>query len=215
MRRRTLIVLAGIVLMPAWVDVAMPSTSGEYLAVMKASPDPERGARYFASCAHCHGAKGGGSTDGRIPRIGGQHFRVIVRQLVAYRHGERSDVLMENSADRNRIADAQAIADVAGYISQLDDPTPPGIGTGDLVAHGGSIYFRLCETCHGTSGQGDASQGIPRIAGQHYEYLRRQMSDAGNGRRRNFPLSHVRLLAQLDHDDIAGVADYLSRIAPH
>jgi len=62
-------------------------------------------------------------------------------------------------------------------------------------------------------GRAIRSHGIPRLSGQHYEYLRRQMYDAVDGRRPGFPPSHVRLLAQLEHDDIAGVADYLSRVA--
>jgi cytochrome c553 len=191
----------------------MSATSQEYLEAVKAKPDLDRGAHYFATCANCHGGRGGGSVDGKIPRIGGQYFRVIVRQLVAFRHGQRWDILMENFADRHRIPDAQAIADVAGYVSQLDDPAPAGLGSGELVAHGASVYVRRCETCHGASGQGDPDRVIPRIGGQHYEYLRRQMYDAVDGRRPGFPPSHVRLLAQLDHDDIAGVADYLSRVA--
>jgi hypothetical protein len=38
--------------------------------------------------------------------------------------------------------------------------------------------------------------------------------DAVDGRHPSFPAAHVRLLARLQHDDITGVADYLSRIAP-
>jgi len=95
----------------------MSATSQEYLEAVKAKPDLDRGAHYFATCANCHGGRGGGSVDGKIPRIGGQYFRVIVRQLVAFRHGQRWDILMENFADRHRIPDAQAIADVAGYVS--------------------------------------------------------------------------------------------------
>jgi len=75
------------------------------------------------------------------------------------------------------------------------------------------VYVRRCETCHGASGQGDPDRVIPRIGGQHYEYLRRQMYDAVDGRRPGFPPSHSRLLAHLAPDDIAGVADYLSRVA--
>jgi hypothetical protein len=62
--------------------------------------------------------------------------------------------------------------------------------------------------------QGDSAHVVPKIGGQHFEYLRRQIYDAVDGRRPGFPASHVRLLARLDHDDIVGVADYLSRIAP-
>ena len=213
MRLRSFVILAAVVLAPSFVAFAMPSTLHEYLEAVNAVPDLDRGAHYFTICANCHGARGGGSINGKDPRIGGQYFRVIVRQLVAYRHGQRWDMLMENFADRHRIPDAQAIADVAAYINRLEDPTPPGTGSGDWVAYGASIYFRRCEACHGTSGQGDPDRVIPRIGGQHYEYLRRQMYDAVDGRRPGFPPTHVRLLARLEHDDIAGVADYLSRIA--
>jgi cytochrome c553 len=192
----------------------MPTAYQEFLETLQAKPDRDRGAQYFATCAACHGVRGGGTSNGEFPRIGGQYYRVLVRQLVAFRHGQRWDFRMESFADRHRLADAQAIADVAAYVSQLDDPSPPGVGSGDLVAHGASIYFRLCESCHGTSGQGDSVHVIPWIGGQHFEYLRRQIYDAVDGRRPGFPASHVRLLARLDHDDIVGVADYLSRIVP-
>jgi cytochrome c553 len=59
----------------------------------------------------------------------------------------------------------------------------------------------------------DENTMIPRIAGQHYEYLMRQIDDAVEGRRPNFSASHVRLLARLERDDIVGLADYLSRLS--
>lgn len=214
MRLRTHLMLAGIVLLPAIGALAMSSANQEFLEASQAKPDLERGAHYFSTCANCHGPRGGGKVDGKVPRIGGQHFRVIVRQLVAFRNGQRWDILMENFADRHRLPDAQALADVAGYISQLEDPSPAGMGSGELVPRGARVYFRLCESCHGSSGQGDPEHTVPKIAGQHYEYLRRQIYDAVDGRRPGFPASHVRLLARLEHDDIAGVADYLSRITP-
>jgi cytochrome c553 len=139
---------------------------------------------------------------------------VLVNQLVYFRHGERWDIRMEHFADQHHLTDVQAIADVAAYASHLDPAPLPGRGTGELVQRGGRVYFRLCETCHGRSGLGDAEHAVPQIAGQHYEYLRRQIYDAVDGRHPSFPAAHVRLLARLQRDDITGVADYLSRIAP-
>jgi cytochrome c553 len=212
MRLRTLSIFATAVLAPSLLAFAMPAAYQEFLEVVQARPDTERGAHYFETCANCHGIKGGGKVDGLVPRIAGQYFRVVARQLVAFRHDLRWDILMENFADRHHLPDAQAVADVAAYVSQLDDPTPSGVGSGEWVEHGARVYFRLCESCHGTLGQGDPEREVPRIGGQHYEYLRRQIYDAVDGRRPSFPADHVRLLARLDHDDIAGVADYLSRI---
>lgn len=210
---RRLFLLSGFALAAVSLGAfGMSVPSQEYLEVMQAKADPERGAQYFKTCAGCHGVNGGGTTNGEFPRIGGQYFPVLARQLVAFRNGLRWDFRMENFADRHRLPDAQAIADVAYYASQLEDPTAPGTGSGELAAHGARVYARLCESCHGKSGEGDVDHLVPKIAGQHYEYLRRQMYDAVDGRRPGFPEVHVKLLARLEHDDIAGVADFLSRI---
>jgi cytochrome c553 len=220
MRLRGPITLTVLMLAPFAAALAMSEAGQELAEVLQARPDLDRGAQYFTVCAGCHGVNGGGKINaegklnGVVPRIGGQHFSVLARQLVAYRHGQRWDIMMENFADSHRLPDAQAIADVVAYVSSLDDPSPAGVGTGEWVEHGAKIYARLCESCHGTSGEGDAAHQVPRIAGQHYEYLRRQVYDAVDGRRPGFPPSHVRLFAKLEHNDIAGVADYLSRIAP-
>jgi cytochrome c553 len=202
-------------LFPAPAAFTMPAAQQEYLEVMQKRPDSERGAQYFVTCAGCHGPKGGGTVNGEFPRIGGQYFPVLARQLVAFRHGLRWDFRMENFADRHRLQDAQAIADVATYVSQLEDLAPVGIGSGEFTVHGANVYFRLCESCHGASGQGDPGHVVPRIGGQHYEYLRRQIHDAVEGRRPGFPAFHVKLFARLEYDDIAGVADYLARISTH
>ena len=214
MRLRRLALLAGLSLLPATVVFAMPAAEQEYQQVMHVRPDSDRGAQYFLTCAGCHGPKGGGAANGEFPRIAGQYFPVLARQLVAYRHGLRWDFRMENFADGHHLQDAQAIADVAAYISQLEDSAPAGIGTGEFMSHGANVYFRLCESCHGASGQGDPEHLVPRIGGQHYEYLRRQIHDAVEGRRPGFPAFHVKLFARLEYADIDGVADYLARITP-
>jgi cytochrome c553 len=141
---------------------------------------------------------------------------VLVKQLVDFQHGRRWDFRMEHFADRHHLPDAQAVADVAAYVTQLEDPASPGVevGPGQLVEDGAGLYARLCASCHGPSGQGDAKHEVPQIAGQHYEYLRRQIYNAVDGRRPNFPAAHIRLFARLEHDDIVGVADYLSRLDP-
>jgi len=212
MRPHVLLVSSALLLLST-AAVSVPTAYQEFLDTIRAKPNLDRGAQYFATCSGCHGAQGEGKANGQVPRIAGQHFRVVARQLVSFRHGERWDMFMENFADKHRLPDAQAIADVAAYVSSLETTLGAGTGSGELVTHGASVYFRLCESCHGPSGQGDPNYTVPRIGGQHYEYLMRQIHDAVDGRRPGFPASHVRLLARLDHDDIVGVADYLSRIA--
>jgi cytochrome c553 len=42
---------------------------------------------------------------------------------------------------------------------------------------------RLCAHCHGPQGEGDATKGTPRIAGQPQAYLERQLAAYADGRR--------------------------------
>jgi len=198
-------------LVPAAVR-AVSSAQQELAAVRLARPNLDRGAELFRSCAGCHGEAGSGTRDGAVPRIAGQHATVVAQQLIDYRYARRWDPRMEYVAERHHLGDAQAIADVAAYVSRLDRDLPRGQGDGRSLQHGAQSYAQLCRSCHGSSGEGDAGRTIPRIAAQHYEYLRRQIYDAVEGRRPNFSPAHVRLLARLEHDDIQAIADYLSRL---
>jgi cytochrome c553 len=191
-----------------------PDAAQESSDALQSRPNLDNGATLFQACAACHGASGGGTPDGEIPRIAGQHFSVLVKQLVDYRNDQRWDPRMEHFASQHVLNSAQDIADVAAYGSQVET-TPEasvGLGTGEFLSRGSEVYARSCASCHGKSGDGSARQQIPRVAGQNYAYLFRQIHDAIEGRRPNFSASHIRLLKGLDYAEIVGVADYLARI---
>jgi len=206
-------VASGILLLATCVAAHAVSSAQEELAEVKRSvPNLDKGADYFDSCGACHGPDGGGTRDGQVPRIGGQHASVLWKQLTDYRHDRRWDVRMEHFADRHNLADAQAIADVSAYIHQLVPSGPAGEGNGKALDAGAALYAQRCSRCHQTNAEGDAAHAVPRIAGQHYDYLRRQFYDAVDGRRPNFSAAHIRLLAKLDHEEIEALSDYLSRL---
>jgi cytochrome c553 len=211
MRRAQFRVALCVLLLPA-LAFGFETARQELSAALHSKPDLDRGAGLFRKCAICHGPKGGGTLDGGVPRIARQHTSVLAKQLVDYRHDRRWDIRMEHFADRHHLADAQAIADVTAYIHQLDVEVPPGVGDGELVSHGEDVYRRQCQSCHGASAEGNSAKMVPRLAGQHYEYLMRQIYDAADGRRPNFSPVHVRLLARLERPDITGLADFLSRL---
>jgi cytochrome c553 len=192
-------------------SLAAPTARSDFDKALYAKPDVAHGAELFATCAKCHGPSGNGADDGSIPRIAGQHFRVLVRQLVDYRHELRWDIRMEHYAGRDLLRDSQSIADVAAYVSQLARDAPRNVGDGTLVAHGSRVYSLHCAECHGPVGEGEKLSLVPRIAGQHYAYLLRQIYDGVDGRRPNFSNAHVKILARLDRNDIVGIADFLSR----
>lgn len=188
------------------------STSQQILAQIRhRTPDLGRGAELFNGCAACHGSDGGGTRDGLVPRLAGQHASVLQKQMVDYRYDRRWDPRMQAAVDQHSLS-PESIADVSAYISQLDRDVGIGTGDGRLLGRGAAVYSRSCQSCHGRAAQGDAARAVPRLARQHYEYLRRQIYDAVDGRRPGFPPSHIRLLRRLDRDDIAGIADYLSRL---
>lgn len=212
--KRAQLVLAVLALALPVLAAAFATTRQELQEALRSKPNLDHGAELFRNCAVCHGPQGGGTRDGGVPRIAGQHISVLAKQLVDYRHDRRWDIRMEHFADKHHLNDPQALADVTAYIHQLTVETPPGVGDGELAPHGANVYGRLCQSCHGESAEGNAKRMVPRIAGQHFDYLMRQIYDATDGRRPNFSPVHIRLLATLDRRDIVGVADYLSRLDP-
>ena len=140
----------------------------ELLAAARKVPDPAQGARLFETCSACHGVDGLGASDGTVPAIAGQHGSVLLKQLVDFRHEGRWDERMQHFTDRHHLESPQDLADVAAYAARLPrfGARVNAIGTGDYLQAGASVYFRMCETCHGPLGQGDLVRFRPRLAGQ-------------------------------------------------
>jgi cytochrome c553 len=213
---KTLLLALGVLAVTA---TALPADAASNAAqensdALHTRPNLDRGAELFKTCEVCHGSSGGGTPDGHVPRISGQHFSVLVKQLVDYRNHRRWDPLMEFASDQHLLKSAQDLADVAAYASEIETLPDEGVsvGSGEYLSRGTEIYARSCASCHGKSGDGSGQRQIPRVAGQNYAYLVRQIHDAVAGRRPNFSASHIVLLKGLDYADIMGVADYLARI---
>jgi cytochrome c553 len=197
----------------SWAVSAAPKARQEFAQVLAAKPDATRGEELFGHCVSCHGPDAGGEVAGSTPRIAGQHFRVLARQLVDFRHGKRWDFRMEGIAKSHEILPrVQDIADVAWYVSTLDRDGARGVGDGQNVARGLSLYVAQCASCHGGKGEGDDQRGIPLLAGQHAGYLSRQIYDAVDGRRPPLGDTHRKRFAPLAFEDVLALSDYLSRL---
>lgn len=197
--------------------MAKPATANpraaraELREAMLATPDARRGEDLYAPCGACHGPDGRGVADGSVPAIAGQHYTVITKQLVDFRHGGRWDIRMEHASQMAYLASGQDLADVALYVSTLPRGFTTGHGDGENLAVGAATYFARCERCHGPLGEGESERGIPRLAGQHYGYLYRQFFDAVEERRPSLGAGHQPLMEPLDRAQITGISDYLSR----
>jgi cytochrome c553 len=191
-----------------------PSARTEFNAAAAARPDMVNGEKLFETCRACHNADGSGTSDGNIAAIGGQHYRVVLQQLVDFRHDKRWDVRMEHFTDRHHLKNPQELADIAAYVASLPRPWPPSFGNGNFVSLGGRVYLTKCSSCHGATGQGSDAMKMPRVVGQHFAYTVRQLQDAADGRRPNMTSTHTAMVRGMSFDEIQGVADYLARIKP-
>jgi cytochrome c553 len=178
------------------------------------TPNLERGRRIYETCAICHSPMGWGTPDGRYPQIAGQHFNVIVKQLTDIRAGNRDAPTMYPFSLYSFTQGAQGIADVAGYIAQLPMVPDNGLGYGMDLEMGKQLYQQYCQECHGERGEGDNKEFYPSVAGQHYEYLRREAFWIKSGKRYNADPTMVKKIAELSGIEIAAVVDYISRLRP-
>jgi len=188
------------------------NAAADLRAVLQATPNPAQGMRLFEICADCHGRDGGGDASGWPPAIAGQHARVIAKELIDFRAGLRWYDPMQRIAGSHVLHTTQDIADVAAYVGGLPPSTAAGLGGGRWLEQGGRLYARRCLWCHGGQGEGSDERFVPRVAGQQYEYLLRQLQDVLEGRRPNMRAPHLRLLESTDSEDLAGLAGYMSRL---
>jgi cytochrome c553 len=167
-------------------------------------------------CASCHGAKGR-STSPAFPRLAGQRQEYLDAQLKAFRDRTRADPMAQAYmwGMTSQLTDGM-IAKLATYFSEQ----APVLGkTGDpkLVEAGRAIFEQglpsanvpACLTCHGKAAEGNAI--VPRLAGQHPEYLLKQLvmfkSELRAGA--SAPIMHA-ITTGLTFDQMLAVSAYLT-----
>jgi cytochrome c553 len=174
----------------------------------------EAGRTKAATCAACHGVDGNSVTPD-WPMLAGQHAGYIVRQLRAFKEGERTDVTMKPFAD---MLSEQDMLDVAAYF-EAQTPTPKGADPA-LVTLGQQIYrggvpgrgVAACIACHGPDGDGNPLAAYPRIGGQHAAYTTKQLNLYRTGdRRSDIELNQMmrNVASQLFEDEIRALASYV------
>jgi cytochrome c553 len=193
---------------PAWND-----PTGEKLTALQLTGHAERGAEAFVPCQGCHRRGATGSPSGTYPRLAGQHATVLIEQITDIRSGKRQNPKMLPFTDSHELT-PQEIADIAAYLSAL--PVTRGLaqGPGDHVSTGGQLYRRDCVSCHGERGEGKAGKFYPLVAAQHYNYLLREAHLIRDGRRGNANPDMAKVIAVYSDDELAAVADFMSRLDP-
>jgi cytochrome c553 len=131
-------------------------------------------------CASCHGPRGE-SISSAFPRLAGQQAQYLEEQLKAFRDRTRADPMAQAYmwGMTSQIADG-TIKELAAYYS-AQKPVRGAASKAATVQQGKAIYeggiagtnVQACATCHGKDAEGNAT--FPRLAGQHAEYLVKQL----------------------------------------
>lgn len=174
--------------------------------------DLASGAQIFqASCTECHDAGGAGKKSGLVPKIAGQHFTVVVKQIDDFLNGDR-DGTVSFLALSSALKTPQDLADIAEYVAAMPRKLETGVGPGIKLDLGKELYEKDCRSCHRDDGRGRADGAFPIIAGQHFGYLYSQIRDMALKRRRNSLPAMVDVISEYSPEELMAVTDYLSRL---
>ena len=187
-----------------------PKTAGIEIEALKLKGDKVNGEEVYGVCGSCHMFSGGGRRDGSTPQLAGQHTTVLIKQMADISSGRRDNPAMYPFA--TALSNPQELADLAAHIESLCIPTNNGKYESDNAAaqivKGKALYQRQCLECHGTNGEGIKEKFYPVIAGQHYEYLLRQMTEIRDGHRRNANPEMVTAIKPYTNDMLVAISAY-------
>jgi len=171
-------------------------------------------------CKDCHGPSAQGYRGYvPIPRLAGQQPAYFENQLKAFIARRRTNNVMFNVA--NSLSPSMVAALAANFHSL--NPPPIGGAPQRFVATGRNIFqngmpdvnIAACAACHGPDATG--SEQIPRLAGQLYPYVIKELTNWGKERGQNparpdisavmSPVAH-----SLNKEQIEAVAAYVSTL---
>jgi cytochrome c553 len=176
-------------------------------ALLPAAASAQTPAEKAVACAACHGVDGN-SVAPQFPNLAGQTSRYLYLQLKDFKEGRRKDPLMSPMAVNLAKKDMQELADY--FSKQQAKPSDHPVDA-QKVTNGKKIAdAALCTMCHlgGFSGQNE----IPRVAGQHYEYIVKQLKDFRAKNRTNDAGNMTSVAKGLSDEDIDSLAQYITSL---
>jgi len=166
------------------------------------------------TCSACHGADGNSVTP-MWPSLAGQHERYIVRQLEAFREGQREDAGMRGFVSTLSEADMRDLAAYFAEQTMVPKGAPPdSVSLGQQIYRGGvpDRGIPACIACHGPTGMGNPMAGYPRVSHQHATYTATTLRAYADGSRRSdAPMNQMmrNIAEHLLEDEIEALAGYL------
>jgi cytochrome c553 len=166
--------------------------------------DAEAGRTKAAACTACHGPDGN-STVPQFPVLAGQSARYLFLELRDFKEGRRENAVMQplvKDLSRDDMLDIAAYFAAQRAADTGFKPDPAKVARGKAKAD-----ETLCTMCH--LGELKGQNEVPKVAGQHHDYIVKQLQDFKAGRRTNDAgtMSSVsKTLGEQDMDDLAHYA---------
>ncbi|MEJ0005086.1 MAG: c-type cytochrome [Steroidobacteraceae bacterium] len=139
-----------------------------------------------------------------VPKLVGQHPEYLIAALQEYRGDQRSHATMH--AQASELSD-QDMADIAAYFAG----TPLQAAAAPANAPAAPAAVAVCAACHGATGI-SAVPNYPNLAGQHEDYLKREIAEYKDGGRKNVIMASM--AATIKDADVEALADYFSKMKP-
>jgi len=207
-RLTMLLVLAGLVAAcanePRSRDTGNPNVSGETLALQV--------------CSNCHGATGN-STSPNFPNLAAQQEAYLAGQLSEFKsHDRRDPAGYEYMWGLSHHLTDKQIGELAAHFAALPPAHQAHEGKPERIAAGKTVFtdgvpdkkIPPCGTCHGAQAQGNAT--FPRLAGQHADYLVKQLTVFQRTNERPKGAVMKTVAHELTRDNILNVAAYLQSL---
>ncbi len=166
--------------------------------------DIEAGKKKAEACVACHGP-GGNSAVGAFPTLAGQNARYIYLQLRDYKEGRRKNPMMSPVAAG---LEKQDMHDLAAYFASQKQARSTFKAEPERIKAGAAkAEESLCAMCHlgGMAGQNE----VPRLAGQHPDYIITQLKNFKARERTNDAGNMTSLAQTLSEEDITNLAHWI------
>ena len=173
-------------------------------------------------CEVCHGISGRGFVGFYpIPRLAGQQVEYFENQLKGFVEHKRANVASPTATNVmfqvGHVLSPAMIRAIATSFHDLN-PKPLGGASKDKLGDGKKIYDNgidsanvpPCGSCHGAKGEGNGA--IPRLAGQLYPYVVRQLVNWSHERQEENSDVMAPIAHSLSESQIDAVAAYVSQL---
>ena len=155
-------------------------------------------------CGSCHGQNGVPLDPKTMPIIWGQQQNFLVKQLHDYRAGDRDNAIM---AAFGKGLMQEDLRPAAAYFAAKPWPAKPAAAAAAPAAAPDGMA--TCQICHQPGFVGGAP--APRLAGQSYEFLIKQMDAFADGTRTN-SMDMAKIMQELSVEQRQAFAHYIASL---